>query len=234
MELAPGMTIPLRPGAVAAAGEDVVAAPRAAGDAPAAAGGEDRVNAELRTEDACGVDVCGVADRDTIYAICVEDGGGSAALGALLLGWKCVGYVEHDESSIETIARNIAAGVLDDVPIFRGRMRDIVRCGHAEPYCAVAGSLAVVWPGWCDITCAERFEDLRECLRAFRPRLVLVEGDPDSEQWLGNVEMLLATFGYDAEWDCVPASACGAPFARERRWVVAERSADAGAGSIAA
>ena len=31
----------------------------------------------------------------------------------------------------------------------------------------------------------------------------------------------LASLGYDAEWDCIPASAIGAPHRRDRLWVVA-------------
>ncbi len=40
----------------------------------------------------------------------------------------------------------------------------------------------------------------------------------------------LAAIGYDAEWDCVPASAVGAPHRRDRVWIVAYPSRDAAAG----
>lgn len=40
----------------------------------------------------------------------------------------------------------------------------------------------------------------------------------------------LAALGYDAEWDCIPASAVGAPHRRDRVWIVAYPSRDAARG----
>ena len=55
-----------------------------------------------------------------------------------------------------------------------------------------------------------------------RPRGVIVENVADLrirglERVLGD----LAALGYDAEWDCIPASAVGAPHRRDRIWLVA-------------
>ncbi len=55
-----------------------------------------------------------------------------------------------------------------------------------------------------------------------RPRYVVVENVPallvrGLERVLGD----LAALGYDAEWDCLPASAFGAPHRRDRIWIVA-------------
>jgi DNA (cytosine-5)-methyltransferase 1 len=55
-----------------------------------------------------------------------------------------------------------------------------------------------------------------------RPRYVIVENVADLrirglERVLGD----LAALGYDAEWDCVPACAVGAPHERDRLWLVA-------------
>jgi DNA (cytosine-5)-methyltransferase 1 len=44
-------------------------------------------------------------------------------------------------------------------------------------------------------------------IRELRPRYVIVENVP--------------ACGYDAEWDCIPASAVGAPHRRDRIWLVA-------------
>ena len=56
-----------------------------------------------------------------------------------------------------------------------------------------------------------------------RPALVLVENVPGllSNAYLGRVLGNLAESGYDAEWDCVPASAVGAPHRRDRIWITA-------------
>lgn len=69
----------------------------------------------------------------------------------------------------------------------------------------------------------------RELARAvvlLRPRYVLVENVPilltgDGGRWFATVLGQLAACGYDAEWDCVPASAVGAPHGRNRVFVVA-------------
>ena len=55
-----------------------------------------------------------------------------------------------------------------------------------------------------------------------RPRYVIVENvaallGRGIERVLGD----LAALGYDAEWDCIPASAVGAPHRRDRVWLVA-------------
>lgn len=62
-----------------------------------------------------------------------------------------------------------------------------------------------------------------------RPRFVLVENvggllAGPSElpgTWFGKVLGDLASIRYDAEWDCIPAAAVGAPHLRDRVWVMA-------------
>jgi DNA-cytosine methyltransferase len=55
-----------------------------------------------------------------------------------------------------------------------------------------------------------------------RPRYVLVENvSALLGRGLGRVLGDLAALGYDAEWDCLPASAFGAPHRRDRIWIVA-------------
>jgi DNA-cytosine methyltransferase len=59
-------------------------------------------------------------------------------------------------------------------------------------------------------------------VRELRPRYVVVENVPALlGRGLGRVLGDLAACGYDAEWDCLPASAFGAPHRRDRVWVVA-------------
>lgn len=55
-----------------------------------------------------------------------------------------------------------------------------------------------------------------------RPRYVVVENVPALlGRGVGRVLGDLAALGFDAEWDCLPASAFGAPHRRDRFWLVA-------------
>jgi DNA (cytosine-5)-methyltransferase 1 len=62
-----------------------------------------------------------------------------------------------------------------------------------------------------------------------RPSYVLVENvggllaGPSEHpgRWFGRVLGDLAEIGYDAEWDCIPAAAVGAPHLRDRVWLMA-------------
>ncbi len=59
-------------------------------------------------------------------------------------------------------------------------------------------------------------------IRVVRPRVVVVENVPALlNRGLERVLADLAESGYDAEWDCIPASAVGAPHRRDRVWIVA-------------
>jgi len=62
-----------------------------------------------------------------------------------------------------------------------------------------------------------------------RPRYVFVENVPALlTRGLGRVVGDLAALGYDAEWDCIPASAVGASHRRDRIWLVAYPSGKPG------
>ena len=60
-------------------------------------------------------------------------------------------------------------------------------------------------------------------IRELRPRYVLVENVPGLLVGGGMGAVLgdLATLGYDAEWESIPAAAVGAPHLRYRVWIVA-------------
>jgi DNA (cytosine-5)-methyltransferase 1 len=59
-------------------------------------------------------------------------------------------------------------------------------------------------------------------VREFRPRYVVVENVTGLlSRGMGDVVGDLASSGYDAEWECVPAAAVGAPHLRARVWLLA-------------
>ena len=64
--------------------------------------------------------------------------------------------------------------------------------------------------------------DVVRVIRLCHPRWVLLENVPGLLiRGMGTVLKDLAESGYDAEWDCVPASAIGAAQERDRVWIVA-------------
>ena len=64
--------------------------------------------------------------------------------------------------------------------------------------------------------------EYRRLIGEVRPRFVLVENVPGLlSLGMGTVLGDLSALGYDAVWDCVPASAVGAPHQRDRVWIVA-------------
>jgi len=76
---------------------------------------------------------------------------------------------------------------------------------------------------------------VKQCIRVLRPRGVLLENVPGLltagfDDVLGG----LAACGYDAEWDCIPAAAVGAPHLRDRVFIIATPMADADGSTRAA
>ncbi|RJQ10621.1 MAG: DNA (cytosine-5-)-methyltransferase [Bacillota bacterium] len=66
-------------------------------------------------------------------------------------------------------------------------------------------------------------------VRVVRPRYVLVENVPGLlVRGMGEVLGDLAALGYDAEWDCIPAAAVGAPHLRYRVFIVAYTAGEQG------
>jgi DNA (cytosine-5)-methyltransferase 1 len=66
------------------------------------------------------------------------------------------------------------------------------------------------------------WREFRRLIGEIRPRFVIAENVPGIlSAGAGEVLGDLAALGYDAFWDCVPASAVGAPHRRDRWWLVA-------------
>jgi DNA (cytosine-5)-methyltransferase 1 len=90
---------------------------------------------------------------------------------------------------------------------------------------SVAGKQA----GIADGTRSGLWSEIARLVGEIRPRVVIVENvaallSGPSERpggWFGRVLGDLAALGYDVRWDCIPASAVGAPHQRDRAWIVA-------------
>jgi DNA (cytosine-5)-methyltransferase 1 len=66
------------------------------------------------------------------------------------------------------------------------------------------------------------FYELLRVVDEVRPHIVIMENvSALLKRGFGDVLRALAEIGYDAEWDCLPASFVGAPHNRDRIWIVA-------------
>lgn len=146
---------------------------------------------------------------------------GGIDLGLERAGMRCAWQVEIDDYAIQVLTKH-----WPDVPKFR----DVRRVGahNLPPVDLIAGGFPCQ-----DISDAGKrigitgersglwFEFAR-IVRELRPRYVLVENvaallHRGIERVLGD----LAACGYDAEWECIPAAAIGAPHIRDRVFILA-------------
>jgi len=152
-------------------------------------------------------------------------GVGGFDLGLERAGWRCGWQVEVDEFASTVLAL---------------RWPGVARCGDVRDCGAVnLGEVDLICGGFpCqDVSYAgsrvglngERsglWSEFARIIRELRPRWVLVENVPglltvDGGRAFGRVLRDLAECGYDAEWDCLPAAAFGAPHLRKRLCILA-------------
>jgi site-specific DNA-cytosine methylase len=152
------------------------------------------------------------------------DGVGLLAYGLHLAGFEHRWLCEKDEFRARILKQRFPG-----VPVYRD-VRDVG--AGVEPVDLVAGgfpckgaSVAGRREGFGHPETALWREQLR-IVRELRPRYVLVENVAallrlHRGECFGEVVGGLAAIGYDAEWDCFPAAAFGAPHGRDRVFVTA-------------
>jgi DNA (cytosine-5)-methyltransferase 1 len=152
-----------------------------------------------------------------------------SGIGGLDLGLERAGMTVVGQVEIDSFCRSVLARHWPDVPLhddvrtcvawWRSEKRpdvDLVSAGFpCQPvsdtgYKLVAGDERWLWPATAIV------------VRALRPSWLLLENVRGLlHRGFHDVLADLARCGYDAEWDCVPASAFGAPHRRDRLFVVA-------------
>lgn len=120
----------------------------------------------------------------------------------------------------DTLARD---GIAVDVIAGGFPCQDLSRAGSRA---GLEGSRSGLW------------REFARLIGELRPSVVIVENVPDLlSLGLGSVLGDLAEIGFDALWECIPASALGAPHLRDRFWLLAvpqhTNSHDAGPHSAA-
>jgi DNA (cytosine-5)-methyltransferase 1 len=151
---------------------------------------------------------------------------GGLDLGLERAGWECRWQVEIDDYCRRVLAkhwpdvpkfgdiRTVTGGELERVDLICGGFpcQDISNAGKRA---GIDGQRSGLW------------DEYIRLVRVVRPGLVLVENVAALlGRGLGRVLGDLAESGYDAEWDCLPASVVGAPHLRDRVFVTARRAPD--------
>jgi DNA (cytosine-5)-methyltransferase 1 len=136
-------------------------------------------------------------------------------------GFETVAFCEIDSK-----ARLVLAKHWPEVPCF-----DDVRELTAEqvgPVDVICGGfpcqdISIAWNGpGIDGARSGLWSEYARLIGELRPRYVIVENVAALlARGLGRVLGDLATLGYDAEWNCIPATYVGAPHRRDRLWIVA-------------
>jgi DNA (cytosine-5)-methyltransferase 1 len=156
---------------------------------------------------------------------------GGFSLAAESVGFKTIGFSEIDPYASSILKkhwpgvpnfgdiRNITGGGIGHVTIITGGF-------PCQPFSVAGKKLGDtdsrhLWPELCRI------------VSEVRPKWCLFENVPgllsnDAGRIFGNVLRDLAQIGYDAIWNCVPASSVGANHQRDRVWIVAHPRHDAG------
>ena len=150
---------------------------------------------------------------------------GGFSLGLERAGMRTVAFCE-----IEPFCRAVLAQHWPEVPIYDdvrtltadtlrrdGIAVDVIAGGFPCQDISVAGDRAGLEGARSGL-----WVEYRRLVGELRPRFVVVENVAGLlSLGLSTVLGDLAALGYDATWDCIPASAVGAPHRRDRIWIVA-------------
>lgn len=145
---------------------------------------------------------------------------GGFALAARRVGWETVGFCEIDPFCQKVLAKHWpGVPIHDDITNLKYTENvDLVTAGFPCPDISLAGSGA----GLSGDRSGLYWYILRALRLVGRPRLVLENVAALLSRGLGVVLGSLAQVGYDAEWNCIPASYVGARQLRDRIWIVAD------------
>ena len=136
-------------------------------------------------------------------------------------GFETVAFCEIDPFCRKVLAKHWPnVPCFEDVTKLRGEdvgTIDIITAGfpcqdisNAGNRAGITGSRSGLW------------REVMRTVRMVRPKFTLLENVAALlNRGMGRVLGDLAESGHDAEWDCIPASAVGAPHNRDRVWIIA-------------
>ena len=162
----------------------------------------------------------GADDRPTVGSMFAGIGG--IDIGLERVGFRTAWFCERDKFCQQVLAKHWPnVPCYDDVrELGEGTPRvDVLAGGFpCQPISNAGKRLAQADERWL-------WPEVARLIRILRPRAVLLENvaallGRGFDDILGD----LAASGYDAEWDCIPAAAVGAPHRRDRVFIIATRS----------
>jgi len=143
---------------------------------------------------------------------------GGFRLGLERAGFTCVGGCEIDDYARQVYHKNFGEWPARDI-------REVTDINGADRLCGGFPCQDISVAGKGAGLSGERsglWWELARLIKDCAPRIVFLENVPAlTHRGLGDVLGALADGGYDAEWDCIPAAAFGAPHRRDRVWIVA-------------
>ena len=154
-------------------------------------------------------------------------GAGGGILGGHLLGWRTVCAVERDAYAAAVLCQRQNDGLLppfpvwSDVSTFNGYpwqgIVEVISGGFPCQDISVAGKGAGITGSRSGL-----WKEFARIIGEVRPRYVFVENSPVlTSRGLDVVLGDLAALGFAAEWGVLSAADVGAPYKRERMWIVA-------------
>lgn len=147
---------------------------------------------------------------------------GGFSLGLERAGMRTIAFCERDKFCRRVLdSRWPGIQILEDVRSARFPTADIIVGGFPCQDISDAGNRSA--RAGLSGDRSGLFWEIVRAVRLVRPRFVILENVAALlRRGMGTVLGALAARGYDAEWDCLPALAVGAPIIRDRVVIVAE------------
>ena len=146
---------------------------------------------------------------------------GGLDLGLERAGMECVWQVEIDDYCTKVLEKH-----WPDIPRYRD-VRHVTQLPQVDLICGGFPCQPVSIAGKGKAQEDERWlwPSFERVIRMVRPRYIFVENVPGLlRRGMSDVLGGLASCGYDAEWESIPAAAFGAPHRRDRVYIVAYAS----------
>jgi len=157
-------------------------------------------------------------------------GGGLGDLGYQhLLGWECLGYLDHDEYCCKILDARISDGFLQDAPVFHCDIADWNKTEYPKAYrgidCVTAGFPCQLFSGanrHKRKKALNKWPDTWRAIRQVQPTITFMENVPGllRDVYFGRILKDLAYGGYESKWFLLSAAEVGADIIRKRLWIL--------------